>query len=237
VAASAEDELARRSGSLPRKLAANLDTLRLAHADVQGAGITQDTNYGHAERPAVLSLWECRTQLSAVECIELAKNLYELDKRRESWETRARLQRVIDANKNWESHLQVILADWSGSNSYLWTKDGLFDFMSRLRVLIVELGVRAFWLQQGRLPNSLQELVPDFLPGIPEDPYGVGAIKYRITDEGYVIYSVGYDGDDDGGRRLQSSSVDWDGDYTDSLFFPPPVAAPAAPVGTPAQQP
>jgi hypothetical protein len=197
----------------------------------------QDTDYGHAERLAILNLWLSRTQLAADECIDLAKKLWELEERRESSETRAKLQRTIDANKHWESHLQLILAEWSGSDPYQWTETNLFDAMGRLRILIVELGVRAFWLQRGRLPDSLEHLVPDFLPGIPDDPYGVGAIKYRVTGDEYVIYSAGYDGDDDGGRKVQNPSADWEGDYTDSLYFPPPAPQPTPTPGTATQPP
>jgi hypothetical protein len=211
--------------------------LRLAHEDIRGAGIAQETDYEHAELLAIQSLWDCRAQLSVDAKVDLAKKLYELDQRRDSWENRARLQRAIDANKNWESHLQLILADWSGREPYAWTKDGALNLTSRMRILIVELGVRAFRQKHGRLPTNLEELVPAFLPGIPQDPYGAGAIKYRVTDDGYVIYSVGYDADDDGGRKVQNPSSNWEGDYTDSLFFPPPFPAPAATPGSGAQQP
>jgi len=64
--------------------------------------------------------------------------------------------------------------------------------------------------------------VPKYLPAVPDDPFDNGAMKYRQTDAGYTIYSVGPDGDDDGGKRMEPSDVGENGDYGDAELFPPP---------------
>jgi hypothetical protein len=236
VAVSAEAERAERGGALAEKLDAYWDMLRLSHEDVRGTGVTQQTEYEHAELLAVLHFWNLRAELSADQCIELAKKLSQLNARRESWQTRADRQRLIDANSNWMRRLHNLLAEWSGSESYTWTRLPQFDTMARLRILIVELGVRAYELQHGRPPATLAELVPDILPRIPQDPYAAGLIRYKPTQEGYVIYSAGFDGDDDGGQMVQSTSTTWDGDYTAAQYFPQPASSPAT-AGAAAQQP
>jgi len=41
---------------------------------------------------------------------------------------------------------------------------------------------------------------------VPADPFDGAALRYRRLEKGYVIYSLGSDGHDDGGREKPS---DW----------------------------
>jgi hypothetical protein len=53
----------------------------------------------------------------------------------------------------------------------------------------------------GALPDALEAMVPRCLAEIPSDPAGPGALRYRREGaDGFVVYSVGPDGKDDGGR-------------------------------------
>ncbi|HWF18294.1 MAG TPA: hypothetical protein VG754_03460 [Verrucomicrobiae bacterium] len=58
------------------------------------------------------------------------------------------------------------------------------------------------WRNQhaGVIPDSLDSLVPVYLPSVPVDPYNGEPLKFRKTSKGYVIYSVGPDRQDDGGK-------------------------------------
>jgi hypothetical protein len=68
-------------------------------------------------------------------------------------------------------------------------------------------------LAQGQYPASLEALVPATLQQVPRDlldPTG-GSLKYRPTpDGGFVLYSIGLDGADDGGKPSPGSK-DWGG--------------------------
>lgn len=66
---------------------------------------------------------------------------------------------------------------------------------------ITALAIRRYELQhEGQLPSSLDDLIPQFLPGLPADPFGENALTYRPGDRGdYVLYSVGIDRLDQGG--------------------------------------
>jgi hypothetical protein len=46
----------------------------------------------------------------------------------------------------------------------------------------------------------LAELHPRYLSAIPMDPYSGRPLVYRRVGDTYVLYSVGRDGKDDGGR-------------------------------------
>jgi hypothetical protein len=56
--------------------------------------------------------------------------------------------------------------------------------------------------KNGRLPNALDELVGEFLTQIPHDPIGGQPLRYVRRDEGFLIYSVGVNGIDDGGQNV-----------------------------------
>src|SRR5207244_12392963 len=69
-----------------------------------------------------------------------------------------------------------------------------------LRCAYVGLAVERYRQAHHRWPDSLAALVPEFLQVLPSDPYNGSPLKYRRLDAGVVIYSVGPDGQDDGGN-------------------------------------
>lgn len=124
-------------------------------------------------------------------------------------------------------------AGWTGRFD-LWLHDrhlgGLFGFSApvemqtirarrdaRLKLLIVEVALHRYKLAHGALPDSLDELVPDYLASVPTDPFSDGPLRYHRTDTGYVVYSVGPNGDDDGGAAPQGDDYE-QGDF---LLAPP----------------
>jgi hypothetical protein len=52
----------------------------------------------------------------------------------------------------------------------------------------------------GRWPDSLEELCPKYLRDPPLDPYNGRPLLYRHLPDGVVVYSVGPDGQDNGGK-------------------------------------
>jgi len=51
----------------------------------------------------------------------------------------------------------------------------------------------------GSYPDDLSSLAPTFLDEVPPDPYSDAPLIYRREGEGFIAYSVGTDGEDDGG--------------------------------------
>jgi hypothetical protein len=70
-----------------------------------------------------------------------------------------------------------------------------------LDLLRIETALYRFKAAKGRYPASLEEMVPAFLKSISMDPFGQGKpYIYRAQRSGFLLYSVGVDMKDDGGR-------------------------------------
>ncbi|GMU84305.1 MAG: hypothetical protein AMXMBFR47_41750 [Planctomycetota bacterium] len=74
------------------------------------------------------------------------------------------------------------------------------------RLAATALAIRLFQVDHGRRPEHLAELIPDYLPAVPIDPFrsDSGPIGYRLEKGRSRLYSVGSDGKDDGGVRPTS---------------------------------
>ncbi len=71
---------------------------------------------------------------------------------------------------------------------------------------LVVIALELFHRRHGRYPATLDELVPSFLPAVPPDRFDGRPIRYRLRDGRPVIYSVGSDLKDDGGRPPRTSA-------------------------------
>ncbi|MFN0066118.1 MAG: hypothetical protein ACKVYV_00635, partial [Limisphaerales bacterium] len=65
---------------------------------------------------------------------------------------------------------------------------------------IAAIAAARFRLAKGEWPGNLEDLVPDFLPAVPRDPMDGENLRLRPTRQGPMIYSVGRDGQDQGGN-------------------------------------
>jgi hypothetical protein len=65
----------------------------------------------------------------------------------------------------------------------------------------VACALERYRLAKGNYPEQLAALSPDFLPKVPGDVITGEPLKYRRTENGqFLLYSVGWDGKDDGGK-------------------------------------
>jgi hypothetical protein len=89
---------------------------------------------------------------------------------------------------------------------------------------MVAIAVERFRLMHGRWPAKVGELVPDLLRVVPPDGHDGASMKYRLSETGPVVYSVGGDRDDDGGRAASGSK----GNDRTARWVPPGRVATAA---------
>jgi hypothetical protein len=86
------------------------------------------------------------------------------------------------------------------------------------RNLVIAFALAAYRDDTGRYPDSLDKLVPKYLEGIPNDLFTGKPLRYRLTEEGYLLYSVGVNGVDDNGIE---KNEEMDADDL-SVRMPPP---------------
>jgi len=73
--------------------------------------------------------------------------------------------------------------------------------IARLRAARVALAAERYRLAQGSLPDTLSDLLPAYLDALPNDPYDGKHLRYKRFDKGYVLYCIGQDANDDGGKQ------------------------------------
>jgi hypothetical protein len=66
--------------------------------------------------------------------------------------------------------------------------------------LAAALALRAYKLEKGIYPATLNELVPAYLPTIPQDVFDNKPLRYKRDGATYKLWSIGPDGRDDGGK-------------------------------------
>lgn len=96
-----------------------------------------------------------------------------------------------------------------GSRLYRFTTEQLAPSVARvcelhvrlivnLRTADAAIAAERFRLAHGRFPAELAELVPDYLPAVPEDPHTGDPLRLVSDEEGITIYAVGEGGDNQG---------------------------------------
>lgn len=110
-----------------------------------------------------------------------------------------------------------------------------FQMLANRRIAAIMFAMRLYEVDHhGNLPGSLSQLVPDYLPAIPSDPYDPagGPIRYLPHRAPPAIYSVGLNGRDDHGsetiviRDFQSNNAWQNEDAVFPLVAQPRVSPP-----------
>ena len=94
---------------------------------------------------------------------------------------------------------------------------------------VAALALKRYQLKHGNYPADLNELVPEFVSQVPPDPVDGQPLRYhRNTDGRFRLYSVGENGQDDGGdpaleKSATSSSFIWQNPQTRDWVWPQPA--------------
>jgi hypothetical protein len=97
------------------------------------------------------------------------------------------------------------------------------------RVVVSAIALKRFELKHGKLPETLAELAPEYLPSVPIDPYDGKPLKYHPNEDGtFLLYSVGDDGLDDGGdvtpaKWSSGGWPNWDWQHARDWVWPQPA--------------
>jgi hypothetical protein len=95
-----------------------------------------------------------------------------------------------------------------------------FRGLAQRRMAAIALALRLYEIDHGRRPAELSELVPEYLPAVPADPFASDgrSIAFRTTPHGALLYSVNTDGVDDQGQVAIDRNGNLRGDDKDLPF-------------------
>jgi len=153
------------------------------------AGITQNNNYIFRpnETKGLLIKW-----LSPL--IENSKNIFKIFK--EDAEENAKKLPFIEKAPSTLSLLfeknimgKMLFSISATVFTSMHAKKCYNDFLISATQLTI--AMKAYYLDNGRYPNSLEELVPKYISEIPKDPFDGGKIRYNKNTN--TIYSIGSD--------------------------------------------
>jgi hypothetical protein len=91
--------------------------------------------------------------------------------------------------------------------------------LANMRLAQTAIALEKFRLAHAnRFPKSLGELTPNYLNAVPADPFDGQSLRYHKVSNGYVLYSIGRNLKDDGGKP----GIGRDGDIVFAVVNPPP---------------
>jgi hypothetical protein len=104
------------------------------------------------------------------------------------------------------------MSGWQPAVSLRFIKTDAF-----IRLARTACALERYRLAHGEYPQSLSLLAPQFITAVPNDVIDGGELKYRRTDDDrFVLYSIGWNGKDDGGdvaltrdRWVNDKEGDW----------------------------
>jgi hypothetical protein len=91
--------------------------------------------------------------------------------------------------------------------------------LANLRLAQTAVSLEKFrFAHANRYPESLNQLTPNYLNAVPADPFDGQGLRYRKAGNGYVLYSIGRNLKDDGGKP----GIGREGDIVFAVVKPPP---------------
>lgn len=119
----------------------------------------------------------------------------------EALEEVRRIEREVQANRQtadpWTASKHVMTA--LALPAHIRAFEATGRLIAYRNLLVAAIAAERYRLQTGAFPSSLANLVPDYLPAVPIDPFDGAAVRMTVSDGELTIYSVGSDGNDDGG--------------------------------------
>ena len=114
------------------------------------------------------------------------------------------------------SELEVYLPDYDGREFGLLSGmmtpalrayDRFYSAQLMVEMAKASVPLERFYLKHGRYPEQLEHLVPEFCDVMPQDPMSSQPFHYRrLGSDGFELYSVGWNGKDEGGFPGEGSA-------------------------------
>jgi hypothetical protein len=87
--------------------------------------------------------------------------------------------------------------------SKLATKTALAQ--AEVKMTQIACALERYHVAHNQYPDELSALAPQFMSALPNDPIKGGQFKYRRTGDAFLLYSIGWNMTDDGGRTVMTT--------------------------------
>lgn len=180
------------------------DAIRLGN-EISRGGLIIDRVFGvECEFLGYTSLAKLVPKFTREQARQVLNRLQTIDRTRVSWDE---VQRNTARWNRYQMRGQLNPIFWArvwwasrGSNQMMAMKHNLA--VAHTCLLETELALRVCQSERGRAPARLDDLVPDYLSIVPPDPFSGRSMVYRTQQTNWLLYSVGPDGVDDGGKKV-----------------------------------
>ena len=208
VVLRADAVLSRAAGRHEHSARCGMEMIRFGHKVCRGGVVINALDSSSAIRSGEDILRkECRN-LDARTLRSLCGELLELDANREKYDEILTRDRKVD--RIFSSRFEDIPDRLKDFFDFEAKRQVRFHFewsRTRSRLLILILALEAHRKETGAHPSELAELLPSVLNEIPEDPFGNPEFAYVRKADGYLLYSYGPDGVDDGGMFVDKNTI------------------------------
>ena len=169
---AAEGRLAEMEGRPKDSARSYLDAIHLGTECARG-GVVIDQLVGTAiEAIGVAGLQQLVEQLGAKSCRESAATLETLDTQSQSWDE------VMQQERGWSrrtypgmrNELVRVMTRSSLNKAFQKGEEKFYKRQTKMRQLAVALAARAYELDKSKPPANINDLVPDYLKAVPQDP-------------------------------------------------------------------
>ena len=99
---------------------------------------------------------------------------------------------------------------------------GMAQDDARHGVAYVAVAAARYRAEKGRMPETLDALVPEYLPAVPRDPFDGKPLRMVARDRSLVFYSIGPDMKDEGGAAFDKKNRTGDVIFSLPLNLPKP---------------
>jgi hypothetical protein len=140
--------------------------------------------------------------LSPEQALPLLGELQTIDEGRVSFDEVRRNERRFTHHEPLKEHnpLNRLIGWWQNRSAIEHFETRHKTVMAHERLLAMELALRCYRSEHGSVPAHLDELVTNYLSKVAQDPFTSQPLIYRPQGTNWLLYSVGPDGVDDGGR-------------------------------------
>ena len=179
-----------------------LDGIRLG-INISRGGLMVDHMIGVASQGmSSTSLAKLIPKLTCHQMRPLIEQLEQIDAQNVTWKEVLRIEdrfvRTLTRNP-----IALVSAWWVGRNTRKAAEQTHNFAVARIRLLTVELALRCCRCDEGKAFPTLQYLLPKYVHRMPTDPFNGRQLVYKQTGTNWLLYSIGPDRVDNGGKPLE----------------------------------